>query len=142
MTVKTRPPPRDPATSFRLSRVKQTDTRPEIVVRHILARLGLGYRIRNRDLPGSPDIANRHRRWAIFVHGCFWHQHEGCRKASRPKNNEAFWTAKFLANKQRDINSAAALKVAGFDVMVIWECETKAPKKLCQRVAKWAASIQ
>ena len=89
-----------------------------------LHELGHRYRVRNRDLPGSPDVANRSRRWAVFVHGCYWHRH-GCKATTTPKRNRAFWEAKFARNVERDAESAAALRKLGFTVVVVWECETK-----------------
>ena len=109
-------------TSRRMSRVKQHGTAPELVVRNVLFGLGLRYRTSNRDLPGSPDLANRSGRWAVFVHGCFWHRHEGCARASVPRRNAAFWQAKFQRNVMRDAQAQASLKCAGWRVFVVWEC--------------------
>jgi DNA mismatch endonuclease (patch repair protein) len=113
----------DAVTSRRLGRVRQRDTKPELIVRAELRRLMVRYTIRNRDLPGSPDIANRRRRWAIFVHGCFWHAHEGCKRATVPTRNREFWEAKFSANKERDAKAVLALRSKGFNVLTLWECE-------------------
>lgn len=104
--------------------IRQRDTAPELVVRTALRSMGLHYRVRNRDLPGSPDIANRRGRWVVFVHGCFWHRHGGCSKATTPKRNAAFWADKFAANVRRDACAIAALKRAGYTVATVWECET------------------
>ena len=114
----------DSKTSDRMRGIRQKDTKPEIVVRKLLHELGHRYRVRNRDLPGSPDVANRSRRWAVFVHGCYWHRH-GCKATTTPKRNRAFWEAKFARNVERDAESAAALWKLGFTVVVVWECETK-----------------
>lgn len=114
--------------------VRQKGTKPELVVRRVLSTLGHRYRIHNRELPGSPDIANRSRGWAVFVHGCFWHRHEGCRRATTPKRNAAFWHAKFERNVQRDRESVAALERRGYFVAVIWECETRDRENLCLRL--------
>jgi len=121
-----RPPPAlDAATSARMGRVRQKGTSAELAVRSAVSRLGFRYRLANRDLPGSPDIANRRAKWAIFVHGCFWHRHPGCGRSTTPKNNAAFWKAKFLANVARDERSIQALHSSGFRVLVIWECEAE-----------------
>ena len=104
--------------------VRQRGTRPELVVRAVLSSLGHRFRSSNRDLPGSPDIANRTRRWAVFVHGCFWHRH-GCKATTTPSNNREFWEAKFARNVARDQRSIEALEALGYTVVVIWECETK-----------------
>lgn len=105
-----------------LGRVRQARTAPEEVVAKALRAAGLGYRRNVRDLPGRPDFANKRAKWAIFVNGCFWHAHRGCRKASVPKNNRAFWVAKFAANRRRDAAAIRALRAAGFRVLVVWEC--------------------
>lgn len=113
----------DPETSKRLSRIRQRDTGPELVVRQLLHALGHRFRVRNRDIPGSPDIANRRRRWAVFVHGCFWHAHPGCPKATIPKRNRDFWEFKLSANSARDRRAIAQLRDAGWRVETVWECE-------------------
>src|SRR5690606_627587 len=99
----------DPETSARLGRIRQRDTSAELAVRRIVHSLGHRYRVSNRDLPGSPGLANRSRRWAIFVHGCFWHRHSRCSRATLPKRDRRFWVAKFAANAARDRRSALAL---------------------------------
>lgn len=114
----------DDATSVRMGGVRQKGTRPELVVRRSLSALGRRYRLNNRDLEGSPDVANRAQRWVVFVHGCFWHRH-GCRASSTPTRNREFWEAKFARNVERDGRAAAALRARGYTVIVIWECETK-----------------
>lgn len=126
----------DPKTSARLARVRQKDTKPELAVRRILWELGHRYRVRNRDLPGSPDIANRFRGWAVFVHGCFWHRHPGCRRKSTPKRNAAFWEAKFATNQRRDARVARQLRAMGFRVIRIWECQAEKPEAVRKRLAR------
>ena len=107
----------------RLARQARRDTKPERQVAAELRALGLGYRKDVRGLPGKPDFANKSRRWAIFVHGCFWHRHTGCSRATAPKSNPDFWTEKFAANRRRDAKAIRALRAMGFKVVVIWECE-------------------
>jgi DNA mismatch endonuclease (patch repair protein) len=119
----------DEETSARMGLVRQKGTRPELMVRRLLAGLGHRYRLTNRDLPGSPDIANRQKAWAIFVHGCFWHRH-GCKATTTPTRNREFWEAKFERNVARDRRSIEALQRAGYDVIVIWECQTKQGNEL------------
>ena len=114
----------DDETSARMGLVRQKGTRPELMVRRLLAELGHRYRLTNRDLTGSPDIANRQKAWAVFVHGCFWHRH-GCKATTTPARNREFWEAKFARNVARDRRSVEALEAAGFKVIVIWECQTK-----------------
>jgi DNA mismatch endonuclease (patch repair protein) len=120
----------DAETSRRLGRIRQRDTAPELAVRRLLYQLGLRFRVRNCDLSGSPDVANRAARWAVFVHGCFWHRHAGCRRTTTPKRNREFWLAKFEANVARDDRVVEALRSRGFEVAVIWECETQNPVAL------------
>lgn len=129
----------DAATSARMGRVRQRGTAPERLVRRALATLGMRYTTQNRDLPGSPDLANRSRRWAVFVHGCYWHRHSGCHRATTPKRNEVFWLAKFARNVERDHAAKVALDRQGYDVLIIWECETEASAALARRVQKFVA---
>jgi len=114
----------DDVTSARMRRVRQRGTRPELVVRRALTALGYHYRLANRDLPGSPDIANRRQRWVVFVHGCFWHRH-GCKASTTPTRNRDFWEAKFARNVARDQRTTEALEALDYVVAVIWECDTK-----------------
>ena len=116
--------------SQRMGRVRQSGTTPELRVRRVCSALGMRYRTRNRDLPGSPDLANRRRRWAIFVHGCYWHRHLGCPRATTPKTNRDFWLAKFARNCERDRQAYAALEATGYAVLVVWECETESHDSL------------
>ena len=115
----------DAVTSARMKRIRRSSTAPELMLRRWLAERGLRFRVKNGDLPGTPDIANRAKRWAIFVHGCFWHGHEGCTKATIPKRNTDFWIEKIAANKRRDAVKEAQLRAAGFDVHVLWQCEVE-----------------
>jgi DNA mismatch endonuclease (patch repair protein) len=106
-----------------MGRVRQAQTAAEREVAATLRSLGGAYRKNVRRLPGSPDFANRRRKWAVFVNGCFWHQHTGCPRATVPKANNAFWVEKFAANRQRDARAVRALRQAGFRVAIVWECE-------------------
>lgn len=110
---------------IRLAGQARRDTKPERQVGAALRALGLGYRKNVRGLPGKPDFANRSRRWAIFVHGCFWHRHTGCSRATVPKSNSDFWSEKFSANRRRDAKAIRALRAMRFKVVVIWECEVE-----------------
>ncbi len=123
--------------SWLMSRVRGTNTTPELVVRKYLHARGFRYRLHRKDLPGKPDITLSRYRTVVFVHGCFWHQHHGCRYAGMPKSNEEFWKHKFELNIARDKKNLAALRKAGWRCLTIWECETKAERKL----AKLAAQI-
>lgn len=126
----------DQETSRRLARFGHETSEPERVVRRLLSSSGLRFRNRNRDLPGSPDAANRSRKWAVFVHGCYWHHHAGCRRATVPTRNRAFWLAKFRDNRRRDRRVVSQLEADGFTVAVVWECEAGKPAVLKARLAK------
>ncbi|HEX4556000.1 MAG TPA: very short patch repair endonuclease [Xanthobacteraceae bacterium] len=118
------PKPADPARSALMARVRQKGTAAELVVATSLRSLGASYRVNVRKLPGSPDFANRTRKWAVFVHGCFWHQHARCKRATVPKSNRKFWQEKFASNRQRDQRAIRKLRRSGYRVAVVWECET------------------
>lgn len=120
--------------SARMSKVQQSGTFPERAVRIVTRQLGLRTTHANRDLPGSPDLANRSRRFAIFVHGCYWHRHLDCNRATTPKSNTAFWRAKFVRNMDRDRQSERALEERGFRVVTIWECEVGDTKLIARRL--------
>ncbi|MBL8558638.1 MAG: DNA mismatch endonuclease Vsr [Hyphomonadaceae bacterium] len=105
--------------------VKARDTGPELKVRAIVRALGHRYRLDARDLPGRPDIVQRGRRKAIFVHGCFWHGHDCLRGARMPKANADYWRAKIARNRARDIDATEALSSAGWSCVTVWECALK-----------------
>ena len=115
--------------------IRTRDTAPELAVRRIAHRMGLRYRLHRKDLPGRPDLVFPRHRLVVFVHGCFWHRHEGCRYASNPKSRIVFWTEKFAANVARDARQQAALKVLGWRVLVIWACETRHKAAVERRLA-------
>lgn len=108
----------------RMSRVRASDTKPERIVRRILWRLGYRYRLQPRGIPGKPDIVFKGRRKAIFVHGCFWHQH-GCSQYRMPKTRLKFWRPKLESNVRRDKENLARLRKEGWKLLVLWECELK-----------------
>lgn len=125
-----------------MAKIKGRDTRPEKVVRSLLHSLGARFRLNRRDLPGTPDIVLPGRRLVIFVHGCFWHRHGGCRGATSPQTRRKFWQTKFAANQARDARVAKQLRKAGWRVMIVWECQTK-PSRMQQlqvRLAKMLAT--
>lgn len=97
--------------------------------------LGLSFRRNVRNLPGSPDLANQSKGWAIFVNGCFWHRHTGCKRATIPKRNHDFWTDKFIANRRRDAQKIRQLRGAGFRVVLVWECEIDDVQQLGRRLS-------
>ena len=108
-----------------MRRVKGKDTAPEMIVRRLLTRMGVGYRLHRADLPGRPDIAMAGRRLAIFVHGCFWHGHDCARGARVPKANRPYWEAKIARNRARDLEHRAALEAKDWRALTLWECELK-----------------
>ena len=106
-----------------MRRVRGKDTKPEIRLRKALHAAGVRFRLHDRRLPGRPDLVLPARRLAIFVHGCFWHRHEGCVRTTTPKANNAYWAQKFAENIERDARKTTELRQAGWNVMVVWECE-------------------
>lgn len=115
--------------------VGQKHTGPEMAVRRTLHALGYRFRVQRQDLPGSPDIVLPKYKLAIFVHGCFWHRHVGCKRATTPKTRAAFWTEKFERNVERDSRNEAALQAMGWQVLTIWECEVKVPETLLSKLS-------
>ncbi|WP_183485166.1 very short patch repair endonuclease [Mitsuaria sp. BK037] len=120
--------------SWLMSRVQSKNTLAELRVRTVAHRLGLRFRLHRKDLAGSPDLVFPKCRIAIFVHGCFWHRHPECPKASIPKSNSEFWMQKFDANRRRDVLAIEKLQQSGWRVEVIWECETRDAERLADRI--------
>jgi DNA mismatch endonuclease (patch repair protein) len=115
--------------------IRGKNTRPEMAVRRAAHRLGYRFRLHRRDLAGSPDLVFPARRKVIFVHGCYWHRHPGCRFAYSPKSNTEFWNGKFASNVARDAAAMATLRGQGWDPLVIWECESADPEMLAARLS-------
>lgn len=113
-----------------MSRVKGRDTGPELAVRRAAHALGLRFRLNRRDLPGRPDLVFPKHRVALFVHGCFWHQHPGCRRARVPQARPEYWIEKLRRNVERDAAVGPALEAMGWHPVVVWECEIKDPTAL------------
>lgn len=109
-----------------MRQVKGKDTAPERQVRSLLHRMGLRFRLHQKNLPGVPDIVLPKYKSVIFVHGCFWHRHPGCKRASMPTSNVDYWEDKFSKNLKRDAECQAQLTSLGWRVIIIWECELKA----------------
>jgi DNA mismatch endonuclease (patch repair protein) len=108
-----------------MSRVRSKDTKPELAVRRLVFGMGCRYRLHDKRLPGRPDLVFRGRRKIVFVNGCFWHGHEGCRYARTPKSREDFWRAKVERNRERDGQNIASLEADGWKVLTVWQCELK-----------------
>ena len=116
----------DSATRSRMmAGIRAKDTKPEMIVRRYLHARGFRYRLHKRGLPGSPDLVLPKYKIAIFVHGCFWHRHAGCRYATTPSSNVERWTRKFATNTERDARKLAELENGGWRVIVVWECELR-----------------
>ena len=127
-----------------LARISSKDTAPELAVRRLLHALGYRFRTQYRELPGKPDIAFPKRRKAVFIHGCFWHHHPGCKFAHVPKTRRDYWLAKFEANQRRDARNIADVAALGWEPAVVWECEMAELPNLQERLmrflgpARWA----
>lgn len=117
--------------------VRSKDTRPELIVRRLAHQLGYRFRLHRRDLPGSPDLTFPARRAVVFVHGCFWHQHDCPRGARRPRTNAEYWSAKLDRNVARDATARGQLEDLGWRVLVIWECETRDADTLRGRLSEF-----
>jgi DNA mismatch endonuclease (patch repair protein) len=111
--------------SERMGRVKNKNSRPEILVRSLVHRMGFRFRLHGKKLPGKPDIVLVRHKKVIFIHGCYWHQHGVCRPLAIPENNSDFWRRKFADNVDRDKRNIEELAELGWRVLVVWECETK-----------------
>ena len=116
--------------SWNMSRIRSKDTKPEIIVRSLLHQMGYRFRLHRKDLPGKPDIVLPKYKTVIFVHGCFWHRHKGCKRCTTPSTNKNFWLLKFQRNLDNDKTNKTKLRSQGWTVAVIWECETQCTKKL------------
>lgn len=115
--------------SWIMSRIRGKNTKPELWVRRFLHAHGLRFRLHRRDLPGCPDLVLPRYKTAVFVNGCFWHGHKGCRKAHLPKSNTAWWQAKLDRNRAGDIKNRKALKRLGWQVLTVWECRLSKRKQ-------------
>ncbi len=107
-----------------MARIRDKGTAPELAVRRMAHKLGYRFRLHKADLPGRPDLVFPKFRKVVLVHGCFWHQHRGCRRSSIPKSRFDYWGPKLARNVARDWEAADALRSAGWEVLVIWECES------------------
>jgi DNA mismatch endonuclease, patch repair protein len=124
------------ARSYNMSRIRSTNTKPELLVRKFLHANGFRYSLHNKKLPGKPDIVLRKYKTIIFIHGCFWHGHANCKYFKLPKTRTQWWANKIATNKANDAKAVKALKKEGWQVLVIWECKLKPAKreKTLQRI--------
>ncbi|PCJ08931.1 MAG: very short patch repair endonuclease [Rhodobacteraceae bacterium] len=109
--------------SWNMSRIRNKNTRPELLLRSLLHRKGFRFRLHDSGLPGKPDIVLRRYRTAIFVNGCYWHRHKNCSRATMPKTRISFWQEKFEKTIERDQRKTRELRLAGWHVITVWECE-------------------
>ena len=117
-----------------MRRIRSKNTIPEMIVRRIVYTLGYRYRLHVKDLPGKPDLVFRSRKKAIFVHGCFWHQHRACREGRVPGSRRSYWAVKLARNVERDREHLAALRRGGWKTLVLWECELGDKQGLVERI--------
>ncbi|MBI3608339.1 MAG: DNA mismatch endonuclease Vsr [Nitrospirae bacterium] len=122
--------------SDRMSRIRNADTKPEMIVRRLIHGMGYRYRLHSKALPGNPDLVFASRNKVIFVHGCFWHQH-GCRQYRMPKTRRSFWEPKLARNKKRDATVRRKLNRLGWDYLTVWECQLKRTESLQKRVVRF-----
>ena len=125
----------DPDRRALMQRVRRSGTPAEDRVAALCRELGLSYRRNVSSLPGSPDLANKSKQWTVFVNGCFWHRHTGCKKATVPKRNGHFWIEKFAANRRRDASKIQQLRAMGYRVILVWECEVADRDRLKNRLS-------
>lgn len=118
-----------------MSRIRGTNTKPELAVRSLLHRMGYRFRLHRKDLPGTPDIVLPGRGTVVFVHGCFWHGH-ACKRTKMPKSRVEYWAGKIEANRRRDARKRRKLKALGWNVVIIWECELKRPDRLAEKLER------
>ena len=117
-----------------MRRIRKTGTKPEMRVRRAAHRLGFRFRLHRADMPGTPDLVFPRLKKIVLVHGCFWHQHHGCRLARQPKSRLDYWLPKLTRNRQRDIQCEAALRAAGWALLVIWECQVPDEQAAARRL--------
>lgn len=125
-----------------MARIGPKDSRAELITRRLLHRLGYRFRLHRRDLPGNPDIVLPGRRKVIFLHGCFWHRHAGCRRASNPKSRQDYWLPKFDRTVARDQRNVIELEGLGWNVLTVWECETRNLATLQHRLIEFLGPVR
>lgn len=125
-----------------MRRIRKTDTRPELIVRSLSHRMGYRFRLHRRDLPGTPDLVFPSMKKVILVHGCFWHQHACSLGHRQPKSNRGYWLPKLARNVARDSRAHSELAFLGWTVLVVWECETRDPLPLSERIEAFLSSAR
>jgi len=128
--------------SKRMSLIRGKDSSPEMKLRRLVHGMGFRYRLHVKDLPGKPDLVFPSRRAVIFMHGCFWHRHPGCKLARMPKSKLDFWRPKLEGNRERDLRNQEMLKKLGWHVLVIWECEMENVEKVSNKVREFLQGLE
>ncbi|WP_080311441.1 very short patch repair endonuclease [Burkholderia pseudomallei] len=123
--------------SENMRRIRSKDTQPEMAVRRLVHAMGYRYRLHRKDIPGKPDLVFPSRRKVIFIHGCFWHQHSGCREGRPPRSNTDYWLPKLRRNQERDRVALEQLAVSGWETLIIWECETKDSSAVATKIRRF-----
>lgn len=127
--------------SENMRKIRSKDTKPELTVRKLCREIGFsGYRIHRKDLPGKPDLAWIGRKLAVFVHGCFWHGHDCAEGVRKPKSNRDYWIPKINRNQQRDAKNVADLYTAGWNILVVWECEISEKDALSKKLQRFLSA--
>lgn len=122
------------ARSENMSKIRSKNTAPELKARKVLTKLGLRYRLHSAKLPGKPDIVIPSKKTAVFINGCFWHQHKGCKRCTMPRSNSEFWEAKLSYNVERQKKQIQEIEAIGMKTFIIWECEVKNADKLSEKL--------
>jgi len=125
------------ATSLRMSQIRPIDTKPERIVRSLLHKAGFRFKKNVKNLPGCPDIVLAGHQLVVFVHGCFWHRHNGCNRTTTPRVNRALWNEKFRSTVARDRRNSLALRRKGWKVLIIWECQIRAPSTVLRKLSRY-----
>ena len=128
--------------SANMRQIRSKDTKPEVLLRRLLHAQGYRFRLHRKDLPGKPDLVFPSRKKAIFVHGCFWHQHPGCREGRVPGSRPEYWEPKLARNQQRDAAAQAALKEQGWHCLTVWECELKDAATVMKNVTDFLGPVR
>lgn len=123
--------------SERMARIRGKDSTPELRLRRLVHGMGFRYRLHLRNLPGTPDLVFPARKAVIFMHGCFWHRHPGCKLARLPKSKLEFWETKLETNRKRDILRQRQLRKLGWRILIVWECQLSDPVRVARRVSKF-----